>query len=573
MTSSLESARPKRALVFLLYDPDGICDEATAYTVRGFRDHVDLLLVVSNGYLQPESRERLNQVADIVLERENLGYDVGAYRDALRHIGWDRLGDFDELLMVNYTFFGPVESFAPVLQRMENRDIDFWGISDHPEVTPHPYLGKGTMPRHLQSFWLAVRKPILSSPHFRQYWLDLNDPTSYEDVVVNFETAFTSHFANLGFSWEAAFPATDYGVDNPSMEAPLMLLEDGCPLFKKRLYFHDAPWLAKQGVFSGAVTAAAVTKGFPEALVVDGIHRRATTRELSFGMDATFVAPPVDHAGQAEPGSAQRNAEGLTRKLQARTVIGRPWKRLATEGVDALLEDGDVLIVDALQPERGHRRDGAFSAWKYAHDAVVKPAGHTTDLLEAHPKMAALFPYTNLLSEPVAGRQWFTRTQRAGEVADALGLVGPFSHSSVLAPYRGIAAYRRELLESVAQRITEAGGWDHLLGMTVTEDELQRTLDLLAGDIAREGGFYVGQVGTADELRRTASLLQDSYSRKPYVQPGYLDYPYSGRVIMPSVKNRIGARLKAASPQAFQALHHLEQRGRSAVRDLKGKLG
>lgn len=546
-----------RALVFLLYDADGICDESTLHTLRGFRPHVDLLLVVSNGALEPQSRAAVSAIADVVLERDNVGFDVGAYRDAFAHIGWDRLADFDEVLMVNYTFFGPVGSFEPVLERMRDTAVDFWGITDHPEVSPHPYLGKGTMPRHLQSFWLGVRKSILTSNSFRNYWLSLSDPKTYSDVVVFFETGFTSYFAELGFTWQAAYPAADYGVVNSTMEAPLALLRDDCPLFKKRLYFHDAPWLAKHGVFSGAVTAEAVRRGYPADLVVAGAHRRATVRELSFGMDATFIVPSLPE----EPSPGKNYV----------VVQGSPWKRLVEEGLDTVMGDAELLIVDAAAPQRGNLADGNTSAYRYAHDAVVEGAWFIERLFVEQPNMAAVFPYTNLLSEPVQGRKWFARTEAARGVAEALGLSGPFNHASLLAPFRGIGAYRQSLVRAIGARVQAAGGWGAVVAVSGSEEALLRILDLLAADVAKDQGWYVGQVATPEEARRSASLLQDTYSRGPFVQPEYLDYPYAGRVIVPSIKNRVGRAVKNSSPAAFETLHSVEKQLRNLLRGSGGQ--
>ncbi|MFZ1382864.1 MAG: rhamnan synthesis F family protein [Scrofimicrobium sp.] len=511
---------------------------------------------MSNGRLKEEAKLALLSVADDVLERENVGYDVGAYRDAFSHVGWDELSQFDELLMVNYTFFGPVGSFGPVLEQMGESGVDFWGITDHPRVTPDPVSGKGTMPAHLQSFWLAVRRPLLASDAFRSYWIGLEDPTSYEGVITSFETRFTEHFSELGFKWKAAYPASDYGVRNSAMEAPLALLRDGCPLFKKRLYFHDAPWLARQGVFSGSVTAEAVKLGYPEELVLEGVHRRATARELSFGMDATFMVPP----------SSDDGCEVADDAGEFTTIVGSPWKRLATNGVEAVLGDAKILIVDSIAPRRGHLSDGAVSSYNYAHSAVVEASGFVSGRLLERPLMAAVFPYMDLLSEPVDGRKWFSRTKVAESVAEALGLSGPFSHTSVLAPYRSIAAYRRELLESASGRIERAGGWSALTRVAGDENTLVRILDLLVGDIAKEEGWFVGQVGTETELRRSASLLQDAYSRKPYVQPGYLDYPYSGQIAAPSFKSKVGHFVRQVSPSAFETLHSMEARVKEAVR-------
>ena len=41
--------------------------------------------------------------------RENIGYDAGAFKDALcTLIGWDTVYDYDELVLVNDSFLGPL---------------------------------------------------------------------------------------------------------------------------------------------------------------------------------------------------------------------------------------------------------------------------------------------------------------------------------------------------------------------------------------------------------------------------------------------------------------------------------
>ena len=59
-----------------------------------------------NGDLTEQGRERLESVADTVWVRENVGFDVWGYKSALEHFGQERLAEYDELILMNYTWFG-----------------------------------------------------------------------------------------------------------------------------------------------------------------------------------------------------------------------------------------------------------------------------------------------------------------------------------------------------------------------------------------------------------------------------------------------------------------------------------
>ena len=146
--------------------------------------YIDEILVVSNSPLDGTARERLEGVATTVIERENVGFDVGGYQDGLDAFGWDRLRSFGELVLFNYTFFAPVNPWKNLFDRVDEwGDVDFWGITEHDEVRPHPFLAKSVMPRHIQSHWIAVRNPLLTSADFREYWRSMPRISSYLSLI------------------------------------------------------------------------------------------------------------------------------------------------------------------------------------------------------------------------------------------------------------------------------------------------------------------------------------------------------------------------------------------------------
>lgn len=100
-------------------------------------------------------------------------------------------------------------------------------------------------------------------------------------------------------------------------------------------------------------------------------------------------------------------------------------------------------------------------------------------------------------------------------------------------------------------------------------DLLHHMLDLLTADIARNGGYFVGETGGLAEAQMDLLLVVDLYSHSPKVFRDYTHYPYSGRVIAPTLKNRIGKAIQNLSPDAFDRVHDLELQARSAL----GKLG
>ena len=81
----------KRLCVYFIYDKDGIIDDYIIYQLEDMRKNVSFLHCVINGTLTNEGKEKLEAVADEVFERENRGNDIGAYKAAINHIGWEKM--------------------------------------------------------------------------------------------------------------------------------------------------------------------------------------------------------------------------------------------------------------------------------------------------------------------------------------------------------------------------------------------------------------------------------------------------------------------------------------------------
>ena len=82
----------RRAVFYLFYDPQGQVDDYVLHTLGHLRARAEHIFVVSNSPLDAANRARLETVADTVWERENVGFDVWAYKEAMYVHGLDRLG-------------------------------------------------------------------------------------------------------------------------------------------------------------------------------------------------------------------------------------------------------------------------------------------------------------------------------------------------------------------------------------------------------------------------------------------------------------------------------------------------
>ncbi|WP_315583555.1 rhamnan synthesis F family protein [Actinomyces viscosus] len=288
-----------RGIVYFHFDPHHQVHDYVLRALASLRPHADHILLVSNSPIGDADRARLEDTCDEILERPNEGLDVGAYRAGLEHLGWDRLADFDEIILTNHTYYAPVRPWEDVLARAEDwRDISFWGMTEHDTMRPHPFLARRELPRHIQSHWIAVRRRLLTDPAFREYWEQMPQVASYRDSIQWHESRFTDYFSGLGHTYEVAFPVDRYGSDNPAIEEAHALLADGCPLLKRRAFFHDPLHQDRQAVVGGDLLIAAAQEGYSEDLILADVVHTATARDLIVNAGLTeVITEPV----QAQP--------------------------------------------------------------------------------------------------------------------------------------------------------------------------------------------------------------------------------------------------------------------------------
>lgn len=238
-----DKAVVKRAGLYFFYDRDGVVDDYNIYLLQDMRKNLDHLLVVVNGYLDETGRSKLSDVCDYIYVRENVGYDVWAYKDGINYYGWDELSSYDELVMFNFTNYGPIYPFSEMFSEMNKRDLDFWGVVMRYGFPHDPYkmCKYGYIPDHISTSFMVIRNSLLTSDDFIKYWNDMQMINSYDESVCYHEAIFTEDFKRKGYKCGNYIDAEDLKDrwDYPLMLYPLELVKNRrCPIFKRKTFYN-----------------------------------------------------------------------------------------------------------------------------------------------------------------------------------------------------------------------------------------------------------------------------------------------------------------------------------------------
>ncbi len=229
----------ERIGIYVIYDQQKIIDPYIGQALSALKKHLSKLIIVCNFHEISTGYEYISSQADEVHFRENIGFDAGAYKDELLRMAEDGgLDNFDELLIANDSFYGPIYPFGKLFSKMGEEPCDFWGVTRYPGGT---YEGI-PLETHVQSYCMVFKGRVIHSEEFYMFWKNLDYPLSFVEAVFQFEIKLNSYLSEKGYIGKAytdtVTPAytIKYG-ENPYMKYPLQLIQQmEIPMIKRKAF-------------------------------------------------------------------------------------------------------------------------------------------------------------------------------------------------------------------------------------------------------------------------------------------------------------------------------------------------
>ena len=180
----------KTLSVLVHFDPHG---EAAPHVLRhaqALASVSDSLIIVSTAELTSNARAALENIGTVI-QRENVGYDFYSWRAGLLSTDWD---EYSRIVLANDSVVGPLRPMPEILREMERRDVDMWGATLSREIRTH-----------VQSFFMAFNKRVISSPFFRAFWSGMLPLSDRKEVILRYEIGLSHLLTTAGFRLGAYF--------------------------------------------------------------------------------------------------------------------------------------------------------------------------------------------------------------------------------------------------------------------------------------------------------------------------------------------------------------------------------
>jgi CDP-glycerol glycerophosphotransferase (TagB/SpsB family) len=246
---------PRRICLFAAYDPDGLVDDTLVDYLRELSRYADIH-VLADCEMQPGELDKLDGITKSARAERHGEYDFGSYSRLVRHVGWQAIEQYDELLLANDSCY-LLRGLGSVFERMDAKACDWWGM----QATKGMSFTRGN-PRnrflepipldavraslldtfendywydfHVGSYFLAFRRPVTGDARFRKLIDSVIGQESKRNLILKYEVGLTRQLIGAGFAFDTYIPDL-YPFHPLYTNWYFQLLDAGFPFLKRYL--------------------------------------------------------------------------------------------------------------------------------------------------------------------------------------------------------------------------------------------------------------------------------------------------------------------------------------------------
>lgn len=198
--------RSSEVAIYLIFPLDGVTQSHLAALQQMISEHI-APLVISNVTLSEADRDTLAQYSWRIMERPNIGYDFGGYRDGVLFLS-DVLPELRWLYLLNDSVW-IIDAPQSWFHQVRSLNVDFCGATSHyglkrPDIEKFRNVEWAFTPihrnHHYASYALAFGSKVLQDDGFISFWQRYKLSNDKKRVVRRGEIGLSRSLLSRGFS-------------------------------------------------------------------------------------------------------------------------------------------------------------------------------------------------------------------------------------------------------------------------------------------------------------------------------------------------------------------------------------
>lgn len=180
----------KRICLFAGYNSNGIVEDYVCYYLQELSKISDVYYFADNK-IQQEELEKITPYVKGAYGYHHGKYDFGSWQELINIISWEKLAEYDELILTNDSVFGPLYNFKDFIESIEkDKEWDLCGINTAYDF--HTW--------HLSSYFLIFRKSGFLSDTFKEHINSVEKEDNVKKVIEKYEIGLSRKMVEAGLT-------------------------------------------------------------------------------------------------------------------------------------------------------------------------------------------------------------------------------------------------------------------------------------------------------------------------------------------------------------------------------------
>ena len=182
----------KRICLFAGYDKNNIIHDYVVYYLKELSTVSDIYYMADNEISETEKSKIMPYVKG-AYGFNHKKYDFGSWHELIKIIGWEKISEYDELILANDSVFGPLYSIRNIIDDIENdNEWDICGITGGLLTTENnkEFVNEDTWA--ITSHFIVLRKKVFSSEIFKNFFQNIKAEKSQKEVINFYENGYVA---------------------------------------------------------------------------------------------------------------------------------------------------------------------------------------------------------------------------------------------------------------------------------------------------------------------------------------------------------------------------------------------
>lgn len=220
----------KRICLFAGYNKDEVIEDYVLYLIEKLSAISHVYFLADNN-IKAEEKEKLSPYVQGAYGFHHGKYDFGSWQELINILGWEKLAEYDELILINDSVIGPLYNIQILIDKtVLDEEWQVCGIN-----SAYDYKNW-----HLSSYFLMLKKEVFLSDIFKNYISSIEKEENVEKVIEKYEIGLSKLLLDNGYNVKSI---TDFRK-NIYISWRKFIIK-GSPFLKKKIFGYELFFLSR----------------------------------------------------------------------------------------------------------------------------------------------------------------------------------------------------------------------------------------------------------------------------------------------------------------------------------------